>query len=150
MNKARIAIVTLSLLTAMTAASGEGLDASGSAAAQRLLARHATAIEDSCDVAMSVASVGSEQAMLDLVRGKVRVAAISGPLEEALAGARRQAAAAGQQLAAAAKLNYHAFAPARDGEPALGFVTVGAPSPEVQKVLMYLRSQEGRALIASR
>lgn len=150
MKTSRNAILALALAAAMPAAWAEPLQVSGSPVAQCFVERHADAIEASSGVEVSVSSVGSAKGLLDLVEGKVSVAAIAMPLTEAIESARRQAVLEGKGFTVPVGLHFHEVMPARGEERAVGFVTVGAPSSELQRVLMYLRSHEGRSLLATR
>jgi len=151
MKTARCAIASLILGMALLPSSqAEPLAISGSAVAQRVLERHAAAIEATSGVELHVSSAGSGRGLLDLSEGRVAVAAVALPLSAALEAAEREATAAGRSFTMPQGLRFHEILPARGHAQAVGFVTLGAPPPELQKVLMYLRSQEGRSLLAAR
>lgn len=144
MKNFRLALTAIALAIALPAAAVDRLEVSGSPLTQNLVAHHLEAIEASTGVELDVSAVGCAKAMLDLIDGKVGVAAVSMSLPQALAAAREQAFGEGRLLLAPPGLAFHEVGA---GERGLAFVTVGAPSPELQKVLTYLRSEEARGLI---
>jgi hypothetical protein len=148
MNIARCSLLMLSFAAA--GAHAEPLAISGSAVAQRVLERHAAAIEAGSGIELRVSSAGSARGLLDLAEGRVAVAAVALPLSAALDSARRQAAAEGRTFVAPESLRFYEILPARGAAQAVGLVTVGAPPAQLQKVLRYLGSNEGRAMLAAR
>lgn len=147
MKTAKLIFAAVALAFALPAAAGEILEVSGTPLTQNLIARHLETIEASSGVELEMSAVGCGKAMLDLIEGKSSVAAVSVPLPQAIAAARNQAKAEGRSLVVPASLKFHEVARAAAGDRALAFVTVGAPGPELQKVLMFLRSHEGRAIV---
>lgn len=150
MKTAHPLILTLLLAALVPCAQAQQLIVSGSAVAQRLLERHAAAIQATSGVDLQLSPAGSGRGLLDLGEGRVAVAAVALPLSAAIDSARRQAAAEGREFVAPASLQFHEILPARGRAQAIGFVTAGAPPAALRKVLQYLRSSEGRDLLASR
>lgn len=146
MKNARLALA-LALGLGFSAAQAGSLDISGSPVAQKQIERHAAAIQGGTGVEVAVSSVGSAKGMMELAEGKTRVAAISMSLDEAVAAARHQAKLEGKSIRIPANLRYHAV---QRGAETVGFVTVGAPAADVQRVLDYLASREGQTRLASR
>ena len=144
MKTAKLIVTAVALAFALPAAADEKLEVSGSPLTRNLVERHHEAIQASSGVEIDVSAVGCGKAMLDLIDGKVSVAAVSMSLPLAVAAAREQAYAEGRILPLPVTLKYHDVGAVANE---LAFVTVGAPPPELQKVLMYLRSHEGRELI---
>jgi len=138
------------ILALAVTAHAEPLAVSGSAVAQRLLQHHAAAIEAMSGVDLQMSAVGSGRGLLDLSEGRVSVATVALPLSAALESARREAAEQGRTFVPPDNLQFHEILPARGRAQAIGFVTAGSPPEELQKVLMYLRSREGRDLLVSR
>jgi hypothetical protein len=71
------------------------------------------------------------------------------PLAQALLAARDAARSEGSRLAIPANLRFHQIGTV-DGAHVVGFVTRGAPSPAVEKLVVYLKSGAGRAQLAGR
>jgi PBP superfamily domain len=149
MKRAPLAFVALALALAFPAAA-DTLEIAGTPAVQQRIDPYLDAIESTSGVQLSISAVGSGKGLLDLVEGKVAVAAIAGTLDEALASAKRQARAEGKSFVVPGVLKYHLVAKAYGDERPIAFVTIGGPVPELQKVLMYLRSNEGRMTLAGR
>ena len=150
MNRARIVFASMALGLGLPALCAESLPVSGSPALRYLLAPHVERIRSTSDVAIEVEPVGTSQAMLDLIDGKSAVAGVTMSLPEALAAAREAAWAEGRMLRVPATLTFHQVGAIGQGARPVGFVTVGEPSYELQRVLGYLRSASGRELFDGR
>jgi hypothetical protein len=106
-----------------------------------LLAPHLAVVEATSDVAVTTATVGSGQLVLDVIDGKAPAAAVAMTLPQAMAAAREAAWQEGRMLVVPEGLQFHEVARyERDARP-VGFVTVGAPSPQLEKAMGYLRSK---------
>jgi hypothetical protein len=150
MKSACAAFAVLAAALALPALSADTLPVAGSPALRYLLAPHVDRIRSTSDVAIDVNPVGTSQAMLDLIDGKSAVAGVVMSLPEALAAAREAAWAEGRMLRVPGTLMYHQVGAVQQGSQPVGFVTVGEPSYELQRVLGYLRSANGRELFAGR
>jgi hypothetical protein len=137
-----ICAATALALVALTApASARELQ--GSPAAVFLLAPHLEQVRATSDLDVTAATVGSGQLVLDVIDGKAAAAAVAMTLPEAMAAAREAAWQEGRMLLVPEGLQFHEVARfERDARP-VGFVTVGAPSPQLEKVMGYLRSKQG-------
>jgi hypothetical protein len=128
---------------AFTAHARDTREVLGSPAAVFLLAPHLAQVEATSDIAVTAATVGSGQLVLDVIDGKAATAAVAMNLAQALAAAREAARQEGRTLVVPATLQFHEVARfERDARP-VGFVTVGAPSPELERVVELLRSRRG-------
>ena len=135
-------MLCISLLAAAlpAAAARDSLEVAASPAVVFLMAPHLAQVEKRSDVAVSLSAVGSAQAMLDVVDGKARAAAVAMPLAQAVAAAREAAWAEGRMIKVPDTIQFHEVGrTARDDIP-VGFVTVGAPSLELERVLVQLRA----------
>lgn len=146
MKSAHWALGAVSLAFAI-AASAETLEIAGTPAVQQRIDRYVAAIEARSGVELSISSVGGGKGLLDLVEGKVAVAAISGSIDEAIASARKQAIAEGKSFVMPATLKFYRIARASGDDHPIGFVTIGTPVPSMQKILKYFGSREGRMLM---
>jgi hypothetical protein len=145
-NTIRIAAAIAFALGA-AGASAQTLSMSASPQAQSQLERHASAIEDTSGVALRAAA--SARAVLAVLEGRVAIAAVSVTYEQAMAAARGQAAAQGKPFDASL-LRFHEITAPAHATPGLGLVTLGAPSGDAQRVIMFLRTREARAMLSSR
>jgi len=76
-------------------------------------------------------------------QGKAPAAVVAMTLAQAMAAAREAAWQEGRMLKVPEALQFHEVARfERDSRP-VGFVTVGAPSPQLEKAMGYLRSKQG-------
>jgi hypothetical protein len=142
--------IVLTLAASHTALAAETLPVAGSPALRYLLAPHVERISASSKVELEVEPVGTAQAMLDVLDGKASVAGVVMTLPEAVAAAREAAWSEGRMLMVPAGLTYHQVGTLERGARPIGFVTVSAPSPQLLKVLAYLRSESGREVFAGR
>jgi hypothetical protein len=134
------AAVALALGVAMPVAARE---LPGSPAAVFLLAPHLGQVEATTEIAVTAATVGSGQLVLDVIDGKAPAAVVAMTLDQAMAAAREAAWQEGRMLKVPEALQFHEVARfERDSRP-VGFVTVGAPSPQLEKAMGYLRSKQG-------
>ena len=115
----------------------------GSPAAVFLLSPHLEQVRTTSNVEVSAAMVESGQLVLDVIDGKSQAAVVAMTLPEAVAAAREAARQQRRKLAVPAALQFHEVARfERDSRP-VGFVTMGAPSAELEEVMVYLRSRQG-------
>jgi uncharacterized MnhB-related membrane protein len=137
------AIVCLSILVAAlpAAAARDRLQVVGSPAAVFLLAPHLEQIESRSDVAVTVAAIGSGQSMLDVLDGKAAVAAVAMPLTEAVAAAREAAWSEGRIIAVPDTIQFHEVGRLAFDHRPVGFITLGTPSLELERVLVQLRAK---------
>ena len=96
MGKALIAAVIAALAFPVAA---ETLAVRGSVQAKTLVAPHLAKIRDKAGVDLDVATVGTGQAVLDVIDGRAEIALVAMPLAEAVAAARETAWAEGRMLA---------------------------------------------------
>ena len=136
-------ILCLALIAAAlpAAAARDRLQVVGSPAAVFLLAPHLKQVEARSDVEVSVDAVGSAQALLDLCDGKATAAAVAMPLTQAVAAAREAAWSEGRMLAVPEAIQFHEVGRLAHGDRPVGFVTVGAPSLELERILVQLRAK---------
>ena len=141
--KRTCALLCLSILTAAlpAAAARDRVQVVGSPAAVFLLAPHLAQVESRSDVAVNADAVGSGQAMLDVIDGKAAAAAVAMPLTQAVAAAREAAWAEGRMIAVPETIQFHEVGRLAKGDQPVGFVTVGAPSLELERVLIQLRAK---------
>jgi hypothetical protein len=111
----------------------------GSASAMRMLAPYLNHIEATADVALVASPSGTGQLVLDLIDGKVAVAAIAMPLPNAVAAARVAAWEEGRMLVIPESLQFHPVSSLSANGNTVGFVTLGAQPARLQKVLDQLR-----------
>ena len=83
------------------------------------------------------------------MEGKAGIAAISVTYEQAMAAARGQAIAEGKRFDASV-MRFHEITAPVQGSAGLGLVTLGAPSGDAQRVIMFLRTREARAMLSAR
>ncbi len=146
MGRARLALVAAGLSIALSAGA-ETLEVAGTIGVQKRIDRYLEVIEGGSGVELSISSVGGGKALLDLVEGKVAVVAISGGLDDAIAAAKRQAAAEGKTFVLPSTLKLYKLARAAGEEHPVGFITNGDPGASMQKVLKYFRSRHGRMVM---
>ncbi len=143
MRTTSAALALAALALALNVAAGEAREVPGSPAAVFLLSAHLEQVKATSDVAVTAATVGTGQLVLDVIDGKAQAAAVAMTLAEAVAAAREAAWQEGRMLVVPEALQFHEVARyERDARP-VGFVTVGAPSPQLEKVMGYLRSKQG-------
>ena len=123
------------------------LSMSASPQAQSRLEPHTGAIEDTSGVTLHTAA--SARAVLEVMEGKVGVAAISVTYEQAMAAAHGQARAEGKRFDGSV-LRFHETTPAGLSGAGLGLLPLGAPSGDAQRVIMFLRTHEARAMLSAR
>ena len=140
MKTTTAALALAALVLAFPAASR---DVPGSPAAVFLLAPHLEQVKATSDVAVTAATVGSGQLVLDVIDGKAQAAVVAMTLPEAMAAAREAAWQEGRMLVVPEGLQFHEVARYESNARPVGFVTVGAPSPQLEKVMGYLRSKQG-------
>jgi hypothetical protein len=137
--KTTCAALAIAALFALPASARE---LQGSPAAVFMIAPHLAQIEATSDVKVTAATVGSGQLVLDVIDGKAPAAAVAMSLADAMAAAREAAWAEGRMLVVPETLQFHEVARfERDARP-VGFVTLGAPSPELERAMGYLRSKQ--------
>jgi hypothetical protein len=150
MQAARAVIVVVALMCSLSSLAAETIEIPGPPALRYLLAPHVERILATSDIEIDIVPVGTAQAMLDLLDRKVSVAGVVMTLPEAVAEARAAALSAGRKLRIPDTLVFHEVGRVERGTKPVGFVTLGAPSGELQKVLAYFRSESARALFAGR
>lgn len=146
----KTAVLFAAALLACAAAAAESLEVRGSTAARLLVAPHVEALRAASDVDLVIAPRGTGQAVLDVIDGQASVALVAGPLTEAVAAAREAAWADGRILMVGERLAFHPIASVDNGARELGFVTAAAPSPQLERVLGYFRSEAGSRELAAR
>jgi hypothetical protein len=147
--KRTIAGLSLSILAAAPALAAEHVSISSSAPMSYLLAPHLDGMRAASGVDVELEAMGTGEAILDVIDGHAEAAAVAMPLAQALAAARDAARSEGSRLTIPATLRFHAIG-SIDGTHVVGFVTRGAPSPAVEKLVVYLKSGAGRAQLAGR
>ena len=142
--KTTCAALALAALTfAVPALARDAREVPGSPAAVFLLSPHLEQVRAASNVEVSAATVGSGQLVLDVIDGKAQAAVVAMTLPQAVAAAREAAWQEGRMLVIPEALQFHEVARfERDSRP-VGFVTVGPPSPQLEKVMGYLRSKQG-------
>jgi hypothetical protein len=142
--KTTIAVIALAAAAfAVPAAARDAREVQGSPAAVFLLSPHLEQVRATSQVDVTAATVGSGQLVLDVIDGKAPAAVVAMTLAQAMAAAREAAWEEGRMLVVPEGLQFHEVARfERDARP-VGFVTVGAPSPELERVMGYLRSRAG-------
>lgn len=140
--KTTIAVIAIATaLFAFPAAARDTREVQASPAAVFLLSPHLEEVRTTAYVEVTAATVGSGQLVLDVIDGKAPAAIVAMSLKQAMAAAREAAWQEGRMLVVPDTLQFHEVARfKRDARP-VGFVTVGAPSPELERVMGYLRSQ---------
>lgn len=150
MRAARVAIAALALVCSLPSFAAEILEIPGPPALRYLLGPHVERILAASQIDVEIEPVGTAQAMLELIEGKTKAAGVVLSLPQALAETREAARSHGRKLRIPDNLVFHEIGRVEGGTKPVGFVTLGAPSPELQKVLAYFRSESGRALFAGR
>jgi hypothetical protein len=150
MQAARAVFAILALMSSLASLAAETIEVPGPPALRYLLAPHVERILATSGVEIEIVPVGTAQAMLDLLDRKANVAGVVMTLPEAVAEARAAARSEGRKLRIPESLVFHEVGRVERGTKPVGFVTLGAPSAELQKVLAYFRSESARALFAGR
>lgn len=150
MQAARAVIAILVLMCSVASLAAETIEIPGPPALRYLLAPHVERILATSGIEIDIAPVGTAQAMLDLLEGKAKVAGVVMTLPEAVAAAREAERSQGRKLRIPETLVFHEVGRVERGTKPVGFVTLGAPSGQLQKVLGYFHSESGRALFAGR
>jgi hypothetical protein len=150
MQAARTVIAVLALTFSLTSLAAETIEVPGPPALRYLLAPHVERILATSDIEVEIEPVGTAQAMLELFEGKTKVVGVVMSLPEAVAEAREAARSHGRKLRVPQTLVFHEIGRVEGGRKPVGFVTLGAPSASMQKVLAYFRTESGRALFAGR
>lgn len=142
MRRASVTLCIFLLAAALPAAAArDRIEVAASPAVAFLMAPHLAQVEKRSDVEVNLSAVGSAQAMLDVVDGKAKAAAVAMPLSQAVAAAREAAWAEGRMIKVPDTIQFHEVGRiARDDLP-VGFVTVGPPSLELERVLVQLRAK---------
>jgi hypothetical protein len=140
------------LLAAMLAAAlagpalAEPLELQGATSAHYMLRPYVAGLHDALEVDLTVAPVGTSQAMLDLIAGRADVAVITVPLADAIASARIAAWSESRRLLVVddSTLRYHEIPHLDPNGRPLAFVTRGDPALPVARVIAYLASRSTR------
>lgn len=134
-----IAAAACLALFACPVLAADRIDAEGATSAYYLLRPHVGSVHDASGVDLVVAPVGTGRAVLDLIEGRAGVAVVTAPLSDAVEAARTTAYEEGRALPATGSLVYTPL-PAVDATGRmLAFVTRGAPSPELLRVVDHFR-----------
>jgi hypothetical protein len=149
--KTSFAAAALCALLSLPAAA-DPLELRAAESASRPLATHLLEIRAATQVEVVVNVVGTGQSMLDLIDGKSAVAVVAtDSLWDAVAAARVAAWNEGKRLLVVRPtLAFHTISAADDANGPLAFVTNAPPSPQLAKVMDYLRSESGRKLLVQR
>lgn len=150
MRAARAVITVLALMSSVASLAAETIEVPGPPALRYLLAPHVERILATSGIELEIDPVGTSQAMLDVIEGRAMVAGVVMTLPEAVAETREAARSHGRKLRVPETLVFHEIGRVERGTKPVGFVTLGAPSASMQKVLAYFRSESGRALFAGR
>jgi hypothetical protein len=150
--KMSLAIAAICTVLSSQAFCADRLEVSAAGSASVTLSPHLERIRQGSNVHLVVNSVGTGQAMLDLIDGRANVAAVSTTtLWDAIGAARVAAWAEGKRLVNVdGALVFHPILSGDAGAHPLAFVTHGSASPQLVKVMDYLRSENGRKLFAQR
>jgi hypothetical protein len=133
-----IAVATLAAALAGSGFAADRLEVQGATSAHYMLKPYAERILAASDVQFAVTPVGTATAMLDLIEGRAQAAIVTVPLMDAVASARVMAWSEHRKLLMVQPgLTYHAVATVDPNGRPLAFVTMGAPSPELARVIRY-------------
>lgn len=141
MKIAAAAVAALATLAA-SAFAADHLALPGATSAYYMLKGQAERIRAASDVDVEVDAVGTGQAMLDVIEGRTPAAVVTVPLADAVASARVAAWTSERRLLMVSQSLVYTPVPTLDpnGRP-LAFVTMGAPSPQLARVIDYLASR---------
>lgn len=135
MNARILAAACVAALAALPALAADRIEAEGATSAYYMLRPHVAAVQADSGVDLVVAPVGTGRAMMDLVEGRSALAIVTLPLADAVESARAAALAEGRALPSTASLVYTPL-PAVDATGRmLAFVTRGAPSAQLVRVI---------------
>jgi hypothetical protein len=149
----KIARVVAVVATASAAAAfaADRLEMEGATSAYYMLKPHVAAVRDARDVDLVVAPVGTARAMLDLLDGRTRVAIVTAPLPDAVEAARNLAwLEEGRVVATNESLTYTLLPTSDPTERVLAFVTVGAPTLQLARVVDYFAAKARTHTVAAR
>jgi hypothetical protein len=140
----KIVLALAALTFAGSALAAEPLEVPGATSAYYMLKSHTDRIRAASDVELTVAPVGTGRAVLDVVDGRAKVAVVTVPFMDAVASARVLAWSEEHRLLVVPRQIAYYPVPTVDpnGRP-LAFVTMGAPSPELARVMRYLSERAG-------
>jgi DNA-binding transcriptional LysR family regulator len=148
--KNAFAVAAFCAAFSLPAWAADHLEVSAAGSASRTLAPHLQKIRDASNVELAVNTVGTGQAILDVIDGKSTVAIVSTTsLWDAVGAARVAAWSEGHRVVAVSP-TLTMYPIAVGGAQPLAFVTNAAPSPQLAKVIAYLTSESGRKLLALR
>lgn len=136
----RIAALAACLATVLAAQAfaADRVEAEGATSAFYMLKPHIAALRDASGVELVVAPVGTGRAMLHLLDGRSRVAVVTAPLADAIEAGRAAAWEEGRSLPSTPSLTYTPLPAVDESGRMLAFVTRGAPSLQLAKLIEHL------------
>jgi hypothetical protein len=149
MKIARIA-VSIAVALATHAFAADRLEAEGATSAYYMLKTHAAMLRETVGVDLVVAPVGTGRAMLDLIEGRTRMAVVTTPLSDAVEAARNVAwLERGRVLSSEKALTYTPLPTVDPSGRMLAVVTVGAPPPQLARVILALDPDDGMRIASA-
>jgi hypothetical protein len=135
MKKAIAATVFVMLAALAPHAMADEATVYGSSSAVRMLAPYTGLIQAKAGLKVAASPLGTGQLVLDVIDGKASAALVSMPLVDAVAAAREAAWSEGRMLKVPESLQFREVGSLRNGDVPVGFVTVGAPSGALSRVI---------------